>query len=108
VTPVAYLLLLAAILSEVAGTLALRVAAGGRSPFYAAVVVGYLVAFTLLSFSLRHGMPLGIAYGVWSATGVALTAVASRWLFAEPLNRRMAAGIGLIVAGVLLVELGAA
>lgn len=104
----AYLLLIAAILSEVAGTLSLRVAAGGRTPFYAAVAVGYILAFTLLAGSLRHGMPLGIAYGIWSAAGVAITAVASRVLFGELLTRTMIGGLVLIMAGVLLVELGAA
>ncbi len=99
---------MAAIGSEVSGTLALRVAATGRRGFYVAVVVGYVVAFTLLSASLRHGMPLGVAYGIWAAAGVALTAVASRLLFGEPLTRTMVAGMALIVAGVLLVELGGA
>ncbi|AFM17356.1 cation/cationic drug transporter [Mycolicibacterium chubuense NBB4] len=105
---VAYGLLAAAIVSEVAGTLALRVAAHGRTSFYAIVVAGYVLAFGLLSVSLRHGMPLGVAYGIWSAAGVALTAVASRALFDEPLTRRMVMGIALIAAGVLLVEFGAA
>ncbi|MGP4053457.1 DMT family transporter [Mycobacterium sp. 4D054] len=101
-----YLFLIAAIASEVTGTLALRVAARGRSSFYAIVAVGYVLAFTLLWFSLRHGMPLGVAYGIWAAAGVALTALASRLLFDEPLNRRMMGGIVLIAVGVLLVELG--
>ncbi|MCG7593420.1 DMT family transporter [Mycobacterium sp. C3-094] len=103
-----YVLLTAAIVSEVTGTLALRVAAGGRRAFYGVVIVGYVVAFTLLSASLQRGMPLGIAYGIWAAAGVALTAAASRILFREPLTRTMLAGMALIVAGVLLVELGAA
>ncbi|MFB1299164.1 multidrug efflux SMR transporter [Mycobacterium sp. pW049] len=102
-----YLLLAAAIACEVTGTLALRVAARGRAPFYVVVIVGYVLAFTLLWASLRHGMPLGIAYGIWAAAGVALTAVLSRLLFDEPLTRKMIGGIGLIVIGVLLVELGA-
>jgi small multidrug resistance pump len=104
---VQYLLLMAAIGSEVTGTLALRVAAAGRRAFYGVVVVGYIVAFTLLSASLQHGMPLGVAYGIWAAAGVALTAAASRLLFREPLTPTMIAGMGLIVAGVLLVEVGA-
>ncbi|KMO72379.1 DMT family transporter [Mycolicibacterium chlorophenolicum] len=102
-----YLLLMAAIGSEVTGTLALRVAAAGRRAFYGVVVVGYIVAFTLLSASLQHGMPLGVAYGIWAAAGVALTAAASRLLFREPLTPTMIGGMGLIVAGVLLVEVGA-
>jgi small multidrug resistance pump len=103
-----YLMLIAAIGSEVTATLALRVAARGRAPFYAVVAVGYVTAFTLLWASLRHGMPLGVAYGIWAAAGVALTAVFSRLLFNEPLTRKMLGGIALIVVGVLLVELGAA
>ncbi|WP_348728669.1 SMR family transporter, partial [uncultured Mycolicibacterium sp.] len=73
-----YLLLIGAILTEVTATLSLRVAARGRPPFYVVVVVGYLLAFTLLAGSLRAGMPLGVAYGIWAAAGVALTATASR------------------------------
>ena len=53
-------------------------------------------------------MPLGVAYGVWSAGGVAVTAIASRLFFNEPLTRTMMAGIALIMAGVLLVEIGSA
>ncbi|MDY6995569.1 MAG: SMR family transporter [Actinomycetota bacterium] len=102
-----YLLLVGAIVTEVAATLSLRVAARGRTPFYAVVVVGYALAFTMLTGSLRMGMPLGAAYGIWAAAGVALTAAASWVLFNEALTRRMLAGIGLIVVGVLLIELGA-
>ncbi|KWX65542.1 multidrug efflux SMR transporter [Mycobacterium sp. NAZ190054] len=101
-----YLMLIGAIGCEVTGTLALRVAARGRPTFYGIVAVGYVLAFTLLWFSLRHGMPLGVAYGIWAAAGVALTAVASKLLFGEPLTRRMLGGIALIAVGVLLVELG--
>lgn len=102
-----YLLLCAAIVTEVVATLSLRVAANGRAGFYGIVAVGYVLAFTMLLGSLRHGMPLGIAYGIWAAAGVALTAVASRFLFDEPLTRRMLGGIGLIMIGVLLIEIGA-
>jgi small multidrug resistance pump len=102
-----YLLLAGAILTEVVATLSLRIAANGRRVFYAIVAVGYVSAFTLLLGSLRHGMPLGVAYGIWAAAGVALTAVASRYLFGEPLTRRMLGGIGCIVVGVLLIEIGA-
>lgn len=104
---VQYLLLIGAILTEVTATLSLRVAARGRPPFYVVVVVGYLLAFTLLAGSLRAGMPLGVAYGIWAAAGVALTATASRYLFQEAVTPRMLGGIALIVVGVLLLEVGA-
>lgn len=103
-----WLLLSGAVVAEVASTLSLRVAAGGRRAWYAIVVVGYVIAFTLLSGALRAGMPLGVAYGVWAAAGIVLTAALSKLLFREPLTAVMGLGMGMIVAGVLLVELGAA
>lgn len=103
----AWLLVSLAVVAEVAGTLSLRLAAAGRRLWYLAVVVGYVIAFTALAASLAAGIPLGVAYGIWAAAGVALTAIGSRVFFHEPLTRVMAAGIVLIMAGVLLVELGA-
>ena len=103
---IAGLLLAAAIAAEVVATLSLRVAAAGRPAFYGIVLVGYTAAFGLLLIALRQGMPLGIAYGIWTAAGVALAAVASKYLFSDPLTRRMVAGIGFVIAGVLLIELG--
>jgi small multidrug resistance pump len=52
-------------------------------------------------------MAVGVAYGVWAASGIALTAVIARVAFGEPLTRTMGAGIALVALGVLLVELGA-
>ncbi len=102
-----WVFLVGAILTEVAATLSLRVASEGRNAWYAPVVAGYLLAFTFLALALRDGMGLGVAYGIWAAAGVALTAVAGRVLFGEPLTRVMVLGLGLIMAGVLLIELGA-
>lgn len=102
----AWVFLAAAILSEVSGTLALRAATSHRRGWYAVVVLGYLLAFLCLSVVLRHGMGLGVAYGIWTAVGVALTAVASKVLFDEPLTVVMAGGIALIAGGVVLVEMG--
>ena len=43
---------------------------------------GFL-AFTLLTLTLDQGMSLGVAYGIWAAAGVALTALGSRVFFKE-------------------------
>lgn len=102
-----WVFLVGAILTEVTATLSLRSAVGGRRWLYVVVAAGYLSAFTLLSLSLGAGMPLGIAYGIWAAAGVALTAVASTLIFKEPFSVLMAIGIALIMGGVLLVEVGA-
>lgn len=103
----AWLFMSVAVVAEVAGTLSLRLAAVGRRRWYLAVTAGYLIAFTSLAAALGAGMPLGVAYGIWAAAGVALTAIGSRVFFKEPLTRVMVLGIVLIMAGVLLVELGA-
>jgi len=104
-----WLALAGAILVEVLATLSLRASEGFRKKAWIApVIAGYLVSFYLLWVSLGLGMPVGIAYGVWSACGVALVAVIARFLFREPLTLIMVAGIAFIVAGVLTIELAGA
>ncbi len=104
-----WVFLIAAILSEVSGTLALRKSEGLRDRrWLAPFVLLQCAAFVCLYWSLEAGMTIGVAYGIWAALGVALTAVAARFLFKEPFNRRMGLGIAVIAVGVLLIELGAA
>jgi small multidrug resistance pump len=98
-----------AILIEVVATLSLRASDGfRRKAWIAPVVAGYLTSFYLLWLSLSLGMPVGIAYGIWTACGVAMVAVVARFLFHEPLTWVMALGIALIVAGVLTIEMAGA
>lgn len=101
-----WLTLAGAIVIEVLATLGLRASEGFRKRrWIAPVVIGYITSFVLLSVTLSLGMPVGIAYGVWSACGVALVAVVARLLFDEPLTLMMVAGIALIIGGVLTIEL---
>ena len=98
-----------AILCEVVATLALRASEGFRKRIWIIpVTVGYLASFYLLWLTLSLGMAVGIAYGVWTACGVALVALAARFLFDEPLTWLMGLGIALIVAGVLTIEMAGA
>ena len=99
------LLLVAAILAEVSASLSLK-AAMSAPWLYAWTVAGYTLAFVLLGLLLRAGMALGVAYGLWGAGGVALTALASGAIFGEALTARMGLGLVLVIAGVLCVELG--
>ena len=94
-----------AIAAEVTATLSLKGALEAPA-LYAVVVLGYLGAFALLTAVLRTGMGLGVAYGVWAAAGVALTAVLSAAVYGEPLTPLMGVGIALVITGVLCVELG--
>lgn len=103
-----WLFLALAIATEVCSTLALRLVSDGKKLFLPVIVGGYALAFVFITISLAHGMPLGVAYGVWVAAGVAITALLSRLLFGEPLNWLLGLGIALIGAGVLLIEMGGA
>ncbi|MEW2379227.1 SMR family transporter [Micromonospora sp. NPDC047812] len=100
-----WLYLAGAIGLEVSGTLALR-AANDHAAWIALVVVGYTLSFVLISLVLREGMPIGVAYGIWAASGVTLTALLAALLFGDALTWVMGLGFAVIVAGVLLVELG--
>lgn len=94
-----------AVLLEVIGSVSLKAAL--EIPWLFLLTGGaYIGAFVLLAQALRTGMPLGVAYGAWAAAGVALTAVLSTLVFAEPFTLVMGVGIVLIAAGVLCVELG--
>ena len=104
---IAWVLLVIAILTEVTATLALQAAVKGSRWWYLLVGAGYVIAFTMLSFSLAEGMPLGVAYGIWTAAGVALTAVLGKVIFKQRFTWVMALGVALIAGGVLLIEVGA-
>ncbi|KQR49368.1 small multidrug resistance pump [Microbacterium foliorum] len=105
--PSAWPPLLIAIVLEVTATLSLRAAEGFTHPLWLIpVVIGYTGSLWLLSIVLDRGMPVGVAYGIWAAIGVVLTAVMGTVLFGELLGPVQIVGIGAIVVGVLLVELG--
>lgn len=94
-----------AIVSEVVATLSLK--AVMHAPWLVIVViVGYGASFYLLALTLRNGKGIGVAYGVWGASGVVLTASASWLLFDEPIRPIMAVGFALIAVGVVVVEVG--
>lgn len=100
-----WVLLGAAIMTEVTATLSLR-ASQDHSAWWVVVITGYLASFVLLTMVLRTGMPVGVAYGIWGAMGTAGTAMLAAALFGDPFTWPIVAGIALIITGVLLVELG--
>ncbi len=103
----AYLLLALAIVGEVAATVSLKLSDGFTRPWpVVVVVIGYLVAFSSLGYVLKLGMPIGVAYAIWCAFGIAAVAAAGVVLFGERLNFLMVAGLVLVVLGVVAIELG--
>lgn len=99
--------LLLAIGCEVTATLSLRASEGLRRRLWLIPVAGgYTISFVFLSLALSAGMPVGVAYGIWTAIGIVLVALLARVIWDDPLTRRMLLGIGFIIIGVMLVELG--
>jgi small multidrug resistance pump len=103
---ITWLYLVAAIVCEVGATLSLK---GSESTplLYGIVAAGYVGAFVFLTLTLKRGLGLGVAYGIWAATGVAATAVLSTLIFGEAFTVTMGVGLVFIIIGVLLVESGA-
>jgi len=98
--PVAVLLTFA-IVSEVAGTIALRYSDGFTKLVPSVIVVGgYGVSFWLLALVLRE-MSIGATYAVWSAVGTALIAAVGMFAFGEPATALKVASLGLIILGVV-------
>jgi small multidrug resistance pump len=98
-------ILFLAILMEVIGTTALKFSEGFRKPVPSViVVVGYGLSFYLLSLSLKV-FPIGIAYAIWSGVGIVLTVIAGMLLWRESLDWARLAGILLILAGIIVINL---
>lgn len=99
-----WVFLAVAILLEVVATSALKAAEGFTRPLPSViVVVCYGGAFYLLSLALR-GVPLGVAYAVWSGVGLALISGVGWLLYGQALDTPAIAGIALIAVGVVLLS----
>ena len=100
-----YALLGIAIVAEVIATTALKAADGFSRPLPSVVVVvGYAIAFTCLSLTLKT-LPTGVAYAIWSGVGIVLISLIGWWVFGQTLDAPALAGMGLIVAGVVVINL---
>lgn len=101
----AYVFLAAAIVLEVIGTTLLK-ASDEFTKLWPSIGTGvsYIGAFYFLSLTLRT-MPTGVAYAIWSGIGIVLVSLLSWFLFKQRLDFPAIAGMGLIIAGVLVINL---
>lgn len=101
-----WLLLGLAIAAEVAGTVALRASDGlTRVVPDALALVAYVLSFVFLALTLRH-LALGTTYAIWSGVGtIAIAAIGSR-VYHDVLSTTTVVGIAVVVAGVVLVNVG--
>ncbi|ACV58896.1 DMT family transporter [Alicyclobacillus acidocaldarius] len=97
--------LAAAIACEVFATSMLKLTHGfSRLWPSLAVVLGYALSFYALSQALRT-IPIGVAYAIWSGVGTAAIAAIGAMAYRQPVTPMMVVGIGLIVAGVVILNL---
>ena len=100
-----YAMLVLAIVFEVLGTSAMQAAQHFTKLLPTLVmVVCYAVAFYFLSYTLR-AIPVGIAYAIWSGLGIVLISLAGYFVFGQKLDFAAVLGLGLIVAGVVVLNL---
>ncbi|WP_431222366.1 SMR family transporter [Serratia sp. L9] len=94
-----------AIVAEVVATTMLKASEGFTRLWPSlVVVVGYAIAFWGLSMVVKT-MPLGIVYAIWSGMGIVLVSIAAVFIYQQKLDLPAVIGMGLIVAGVLVINL---
>lgn len=100
-----WLALAIAIVSEVAGTSALKSTEGfTRLAPSLVVIAGYASAFYFMSLTLKT-IPVAVTYAVWSGLGITLITLVAWVVHGQALDRGALAGIALIVAGVVVLNL---
>ncbi|MFE9201755.1 DMT family transporter [Micromonospora sp. NPDC007230] len=104
----AYLFLLAAITAEVIGTSLLK-ATDGFTRLWPTLglAVGYVSSFGLLALAVKE-IPVGVAYAIWSGLGTAAIMAIGATFLGEPLSVAKVAGAGLVIAGVVVLNLDGA
>jgi small multidrug resistance pump len=100
-----YLFLLIAIVAEVVATSALKASEQFTRLIPSLLVVaGYATAFYFLSLTLQS-IPVGVAYAIWSGLGIVLVTVVGAALFRQIPDAAAIAGMALIIAGVVVMNL---
>ena len=103
--PTHYVALIAAIVAETIGTSALQASHQfTRLVPSVVVVVAYALSFYLLAIALKV-MPVGVVYAIWSGLGIVLIAIAGFIIFGQKLDLAAVLGLGLIIAGVMVLHL---
>ncbi len=99
-----YFYLAIAILSEVIGTTALKASEAFTKPIPSLIVViGYAATFYFLSACLKT-IQIGVAYAIWSGVGIILITLLGWLIYGQAINRAGAIGMGLIILGVIVLN----
>ena len=105
----AYVYLLVAIIAEVIATSLIKSTEGFTRLWpTVACLAGYGIAFYLLATAIARGMQVGIGYALWSAIGTTLIVIIGVAFLDEPLTAMKVVGVGLVMAGVVTLNLSGA
>jgi small multidrug resistance pump len=100
----AYIFLAIAIAAEVVATTSMKALDGFNKPLpLLLVVAGYGIAFWMLSLVVKT-IPVGIAYAIWAGMGIVLVSIAAVFLYQQRLDLPAILGMGLIVSGVVVIQ----
>ena len=100
-----YFYLTLAIIAEVIATSSLRATEEFTKPLPTLIMVmGYGLAFYFMTLALRT-LPLGVTYAVWSGLGIVLISIIGVIFYNERLDIAATLGMGMIIAGVLIIHL---
>lgn len=100
----AWIVLGISVISEVAGTIALRQSAGFTRIGQALAGSFYIAAVWLMAIALRQ-LEMGVTYAVWAASGTAITALVGIAVFQEQASLQKLTGIAIILVGVLVLSI---
>lgn len=100
-----YLYLAIAIAAEVIATTSMKAIDGFNKPLPLLLVIGgYAIAFWMLILVVRT-IPVGIAYAIWAGLGIVLVSIAALVIYQQKLDLPAVLGMGLIVSGVVVIQL---
>ncbi|KTT28623.1 DMT family transporter [Pseudomonas rhizoryzae] len=100
-----YVYLAIAIAAEVVATTSMKAVSGFSKPLPLILVIGgYALAFSMLTLVVRS-IPVGIAYAIWAGLGIVLVSIAAAFLYNQKLDLPAMLGMGLIVTGVVVIQL---
>lgn len=100
-----YFYLALAIVAEVIATSSLKATEEFTKPLPTVLmIVGYMLAFYFMTLAMRT-IPLGVTYAIWSGLGIVLISTVGVFLYNEKLDLPALIGMGLIIAGVVVMKL---
>lgn len=103
--PLHYLYLLIAVAAETIGTSSIQASQQFTRLWPSLLAIGsFAIAFYFLGLTLKF-MPVGVMYALWSGLGIVFIALIGWTVFGQTLDLAAVAGMGLIVAGIVVINL---